>query len=320
MASPKRDKMQPAGGKMLKDDDSILDVSALLAKIDSITSAVSGLLVNATITTGDIEIGAVELKNAADDQRASIEAANVARTAATKVLAVQTVDEAGLVLGRDAANTARTTATKVNPTQNVDPAGTVAANITAGADAVSNTATRLGVSSWLKAFNGTTWDRVRSGITTIGSTFTGFLNTLPWAIYNASPTVRTEGQGGPLQANARGALNVTLETRLNGEDPNADVMKVEQQYVYTNITTQTTTTVKSGSGMLHAIVLNTPVASAVVTIYDNTAGSGTLIGTITLPGTLLSSGPVTVMINGKFNTGCTIVTSGATMNITALTR
>lgn len=33
---------------------------------------------------------------------------------------------------------------------------------TAGADAESNTANKLQVTSWLKAFNGTTWDRLRS--------------------------------------------------------------------------------------------------------------------------------------------------------------
>jgi len=292
MASPNRDQLRPGSGKVLKNDDTVLDVSSLLAKIDGLTSAVTGIKVNADINVGDIEIGAVELKNASDDQRASIEAANTARTTATKVLATQTIDAAGVVT----------------------------ANITAGADGVSNTANRLGVSSWLKSFNGTTWDRVRSGVIALSTTLTGMMNVIPWAIYNASPTSRTEGQGGPLQANVKGALNVNLDTKLAGEDQSADRLMVEQQFTPTNITTQTTTTLKSGAGLLHAVVINTPVANAVVTIYDNTAGSGTLIGTITLPAALLSSGPVTVMINGKFTTGCTIVTSGATMNITALTR
>jgi len=44
-----------------------------------------------TLDASDIEIGAVELKNASTDDRASIEAANTARTTATKVLAVQHV-------------------------------------------------------------------------------------------------------------------------------------------------------------------------------------------------------------------------------------
>ena len=54
--------------------------------------------ISATIEAGDIQIGAVELKDAATDSRASIEAANTARTTATKVVAVQHVDAAGNVL------------------------------------------------------------------------------------------------------------------------------------------------------------------------------------------------------------------------------
>lgn len=52
----------------------------------------------ATIATGDIEIGAVELKDAGTDTRANILAANTARTTATVVVAVQAIDEAGGVL------------------------------------------------------------------------------------------------------------------------------------------------------------------------------------------------------------------------------
>jgi hypothetical protein len=44
---------------------------------------------------------------------------------------------------------------------------------------------------------------------------------------------------------------------------------------YTNITGQTTTVIKTGSGRLHSITLNNPVANSVITIYDNAAGSGT---------------------------------------------
>src|SRR3990167_9299240 len=82
------------------------------------------------VLSSDIEIGAVELKDGATDTRATINAANTARTTATTVLATQPIDAAGNVLGRDAANTARTTGTLVNPVQVVDAAGN-AVNITA---------------------------------------------------------------------------------------------------------------------------------------------------------------------------------------------
>jgi hypothetical protein len=68
--------------------------ASLVATIDS------GINNNIAVSlaTSDIEIGAVELKNASTDDRASIEAANTARTTATKVIAVQHVDAAGNVL------------------------------------------------------------------------------------------------------------------------------------------------------------------------------------------------------------------------------
>lgn len=82
--------------------------------------------------------------------------------------------------------------------------------------------------------------------------------------------------------------------------------------LYNNIKTATTTTVKSGKGILHKIVINTIVASATITVYDNTAGSGTTIATITLPATITGDNPFTLEYDLQFTTGCTIVTSGAT--------
>ena len=78
----------------------------------------------------------------------------------------------------------------------------------------------------------------------------------------------------------------------------------------TNISTATTTTVKSGGGVLVRIVCNKAVASGVITIYDNTAGSGTLIGTITEPATLLATQWMLDYGCG-FATGLTIVTGQA---------
>jgi hypothetical protein len=79
---------------------------------------------------------------------------------------------------------------------------------------------------------------------------------------------------------------------------------------YLNITSGTTTTVKSGPGVLVSIIVNKAVASDTITIYDNTAGSGTKIGTITHPATLTSN-QYTLPYLVQFSTGLTIVTSGA---------
>lgn len=80
---------------------------------------------------------------------------------------------------------------------------------------------------------------------------------------------------------------------------------------FSNITTTTTTTVKSGKGNLHAIIINTPVASGTITMFDNTAGSGTKIATITNPVSLLGMGPISAVYDIAFATGLTIVTTGA---------
>lgn len=79
---------------------------------------------------------------------------------------------------------------------------------------------------------------------------------------------------------------------------------------FTNIAGAATATVKSGKGTLVRITNNKKVANGVITIYDNTAASGTKIGTITNPATLLDSAQ-TFEFGVAFYTGLTIVTSAA---------
>lgn len=79
---------------------------------------------------------------------------------------------------------------------------------------------------------------------------------------------------------------------------------------FLNITTATTTTVKTGAGVLVRIINNKKVLSGVITIYDNTAASGTKIGTITNPATLLDN-QLQLDYECIFSTGLTIVTSAA---------
>ena len=96
-----------------------------------------------------------------------------------------------------------------------------------------------------------------------------------------------------------------MQTQIAGEDLAADVMKVEHRNSFGQISTATTTTVLSGSGVLHSIVITDSVASA-ITVYDNTAGSGTVIALFaasTLEGTFLFDVAV--------GTGITVVTVGA---------
>ena len=77
---------------------------------------------------------------------------------------------------------------------------------------------------------------------------------------------------------------------------------------YRNITAAATTVCKAGSGNLHTITLNNLAASSVVTIFDNTAGSGTIIGTFT-QAAAVSAVPITLTYDVRFNIGLTIVTT-----------
>jgi hypothetical protein len=73
----------------------------------------------------------------------------------------------------------------------------------------------------------------------------------------------------------------------------------------TNITSATTTTLKSGKGNLKAIVVGT-TAAGTVTIYDNTSAAGTKIGTLKA-----SIAEGTYTFECRFITGLTIVTGAA---------
>lgn len=83
-------------------------------------------------------------------------------------------------------------------------------------------------------------------------------------------------------------------------------------YRYTNITSQTTTIIKAGPGVLHTVCVNTPAATGTATIYDNTAGSGTKIGLITSFASVLGCFTYDV----AFVNGLTIVTATASPDFT----
>lgn len=86
-------------------------------------------------------------------------------------------------------------------------------------------------------------------------------------------------------------------------------------YNYSRMTTAATLLVKTGPGILHAIIINTPVASGVIEFDDALTNTTPIIGKITLPGTLLSDGPKMATYDVAFSTGLSITTTG-TMDIT----
>lgn len=98
---------------------------------------------------------------------------------------------------------------------------------------------------------------------------------------------------------------------------------------YSNRTGNGTFVVKSGFGTLQAIMINNDNTGGDLVVYDNTAGSGTVLFAAQLgspSGGLLSSSGLRGMassglLNCSFNTGLTVVLSGSNNNnITVLYR
>lgn len=84
----------------------------------------------------------------------------------------------------------------------------------------------------------------------------------------------------------------------------------------TNIASNTTSSQKSGIGSLVGVIVGDPGTAWQAAVYDNTAGSGTLIATLKFTASgFINCGPF------EFSTGCTFVTSGTTAgNITPVIR
>jgi len=126
--------------------------------------------------------------------------------------------------------------------------------------------------------------------------------------YNASPPTFTDGQRGDMQIDAAGNVKETLATLIAGEDIPNNRLYVETHGTANNISSNTTTVVKSGAGLLHSITINTKGASSnTATVYDNTAGSGTKLATIDT-----TSAIGALAYNIVFSTGLTIVTATGT--------
>ena len=80
---------------------------------------------------------------------------------------------------------------------------------------------------------------------------------------------------------------------------------------FKNIAGAATTVVSTKSGRLWGLTINKAVANGVITIYDNTAASGTIIATITSPAALVQSYVSLDFQGAQFGTGLTVVTSAA---------
>ena len=95
-------------------------------------------------------------------------------------------------------------------------------------------------------------------------------------------------------------------------DDNSRTMPV---YSKTNITlaAPTTTLIKTGSGILHAITVTTPASTGTIEVDDAITHTNAMIGTITSPSTLV---PYTLTLDIAFTTGLVIYTATAAQEIT----
>lgn len=126
-------------------------------------------------------------------------------------------------------------------------------------------------------------------------------------VYTASPATLTEGQQSPLLLDTNANLKTREQYVPGYEDNTNNKAVVEMRFSNANISSATTTTVKSGAGYVDEIIVAGGTLGN-VTVYDNTAGSGTLLCPTVTP----VSGAI-ILKHVTFATGLTIVTAAATV-------
>ena len=104
------------------------------------------------------------------------------------------------------------------------------------------------------------------------------------------------------------AIGTNTPTALIHDDDH-----IGRGWQYKNITTTTTTLVKTGKGMLHSITFNKPVATGTVELDDAITNTTPIIGTITVPASPM---PVTLVYDIAFTNGLSITTAVAAQDIT----
>lgn len=129
---------------------------------------------------------------------------------------------------------------------------------------------------------------------------------VPWAMADGKVQLLQSDKTVTPLGGVGDAAKVTKATTDAGEDVANDVQKVETRGAAVNILTATTTTIKSGPGHLnHLIAVGGTMGN--VTIYDNTAASGTVLFG---PATPTAGGVIVADI--EFSLGLTVVTAAAT--------
>jgi hypothetical protein len=85
-------------------------------------------------------------------------------------------------------------------------------------------------------------------------------------------------------------------------------------YNYTRVTTAATTLVKTGPGILHAVIVNKPTATATIELDDALTNTTPIIGIMLMPTT--AANPFTVVYDVAFSTGLSVTVAIATVDAT----
>lgn len=233
-----------------------------------------------TINTGDIEIGAVEVKDATTDTRAVVDASFGLAVDVKRSVAIDTELPAAALLANAA----------TIPTAPI-------------------------VGAALMGSNATTLDLLRTALANGGSNngvgdlaVSNHLYSSS-GVYYPEPVAKgvsdgSDGVNVPVTA-LMGWLGATLQ-RLQVDS--VKNLKVTTEYTLLNLVANATSNaIKTGAGVLHAITINTKGITNTATVYDALTATGTKIATIDT-----TLGQATLIFDGIFATGLTIVIAGGT--------
>ncbi len=288
----------------------------------------------------DLQIGAVELKDAGTDTRANILAANTARTTATIVLATQPIDASGNVLGRTVANTARSTATLVDPVQIVDAAGSVfgidAANtarttatkvlpvqIVDAAGGVLTAATQTSIKTAVEILdNAISGNEMQVDVLTLPAVDTELAAAAALSDTFSNPTTAPVGafimgydgtNWERVKTDTLNNLNINPNTLISGEDQTNDVLKVEEQFSITyQAAAAANVVIKASAGYLKGIICGAWVTNGTIEVSDHASdGDGNVKVFITMAATNIDGFPKFIPVNAKFATGICADQTGA---------
>lgn len=119
--------------------------------------------------------------------------------------------------------------------------------------------------------------------------------------YTSTARTVPNGESATVAITSKAALQVALMDGASGS-------AVAFGYVPVEITTKTTTLVKSGPGMIGSITINTLGTADTITVYDALTATGTPIATIAAPLTV----GLKFCEGYTFLVGCCVVTGGTT--------